>query len=570
MRTFAPLFALTTLLAALPAQVTVSPFRFVPADSTVVMRFAGPAKWKQKFATTQVAKLMQGQALAPMMTQLTDAFGQGMDEIRKSGKFDADLVESLLKDYAGDIVVALQLDLSNLEELMQSGETPPVGVVVALTADNSYDLGKLAAAIDKATEANAADLGTMRDLTVGAHRLRVAQQENGATTVPMLVDGQLLLLGGNDIDKFAAKVLGDGPRFAAPAGDSAMMMHVQLDSVMSTFIDAVGSQVAAMGAPFDPAEIMRDLGLGALTSLQFAVGNDGKHVTGEYTIGMKEGNRGMFDLFTGGAGAPKLLRCVPPTAETFSVMPFQANRLMEVVGKVWSALGDEVPMTWEQAQTAATESLKVRLQEDLFAHMGSELMMLDDADAATDEADEDDESPLAALNGTCIGLSLRDGKAFGESIEKMVRARGMHAARKTEEYLGTKVHKLKFAGLVDIEYAITDDVMLLGIGGKESTHRSLRSALDARASTESGLPTAAKEHTAALPEGWNGLSCTSMANTMSMLGTALAADDEMPEQAKMFSSVLTAVAADLKRLGIDRSVSASYSTPAGMTVRMRW
>ena len=36
MRTFAPLFALTTLLAALPAQVTVSPFRFVPADSTVV------------------------------------------------------------------------------------------------------------------------------------------------------------------------------------------------------------------------------------------------------------------------------------------------------------------------------------------------------------------------------------------------------------------------------------------------------------------------------------------------------------------------------------------------------
>lgn len=573
MRTLTPLFALSTLLAALPAQDKVLPFRFVPADSTVVLKVAGPGKWKQQFANTQIAKLLQGESLASARKLLSDTVSEGLDKVRESGRFDADLVEALLKDYAGEITVALHLDLSNLAEVMQTGETPPIGVVIALAPDASYDLSKLAAAIDKATEANAADVGPLRDLAIGDVRLRVATQDNGATTVPMLIDGHLVFLAGNDIDKYAAKVLGTDARFSAATNDASLLLHAQLDSVMSTFVEEIGSQVSNMGAPFDAAQIMRDLGLSSLTSMQMSMGNDGKHLTGEYHIGMKETDRGLLDLMSAKAGAPKLLRCVPSESEAFSVTPFQSSRLLEIVGKVWSGLGDQVPMTWEEAQASAADALKVRLQEDLFAHLGSEVLILQDPEAAFGgalEADEDENPVLAAMNGMCIGIALRDGKAFGESVEKMVRARGMHAARKTEEYQGTKVHKIKFAGAVDVEYAITDDVVLLGIGKDEATRRSLRSALDARASTEGGIPTAAKAHLAALADGWNGISCSSVASSFTAIASAMEARGEMPDEIRMFGDVLKSVSADLKRLGIDRSVSTTYSTANGLTIRTRW
>lgn len=572
MRTLAPLFALSTLLATLPAQDKAPPFRFVPADSTVVLRLAGPAKWKQQFASTQITKVLQGQSLAPIMSQMTAAMDQAMEGIRQSGKFDADLVESMLKDYAGDITVALHLDLSNLADLMQTGETPAMGVAIAMAPDSSYDLAKLVAAIEKSADANAAELGTMRDLAIGDTRLRVAQKEEGATALPALVDGHLVFLAGNDLDKFAAKVLATDNRFAATV-DGPMFLHAEIGAAMNTLIDTIGEQVGAMGAPFDPAQIMRDIGLGSLTSLQMSMGNDGKHVTAEYRIGMTEANRGMFDLMTGPASTPKLLRCVPSSAESFTVTPLQAGRLLEFVGKIWSALGDDVPMSWEQAMASATDALKVRLQEDVFAHIGGELLILQDPEATMAgmaEAEDDEEGMLAAVNGTCLGLALRDGKAFAESIEKMVRARGLHASRKTEEYQGTKVHKIKLAGILDLEYAITDDVMLLGLGSGEATHRSLRAILDARASTEPGLPTAAKDHVAALPEGWNGISCSSMASTFSAISAALEATGEMPEEARMIGEVLKGVAGDLKRLGIDRIVSTTYSTPSGITARLRW
>jgi len=73
MSRFLSVLPLSLLLAALPAQTesaSQSPFRLVPADANFVIRMAAPAKWKQSFGTTQIAKLFQAQTLSPMVAMM--------------------------------------------------------------------------------------------------------------------------------------------------------------------------------------------------------------------------------------------------------------------------------------------------------------------------------------------------------------------------------------------------------------------------------------------------------------------------------------------------------------------
>ena len=130
MRTL-PLLAVSTLLTALPAQVEQAPFRFVPGNSALVVRMAAPAKWQQRFAQTQVAKLADGETMGPLMAQMRKGFDDAIEQLRQSGEFDADLVEQLVTKYQGDIVMSVQVDFAKLMAALEDGAPPPVSVVLA-------------------------------------------------------------------------------------------------------------------------------------------------------------------------------------------------------------------------------------------------------------------------------------------------------------------------------------------------------------------------------------------------------------------------------------------------------
>ena len=68
---------------------------------------------------------------------------QGMAQLRESGAFDADLVESLWSSYKGDLVIAASIDFAGLPQAMQVNGMPSFGLVIALTPDGAYDHGKL-------------------------------------------------------------------------------------------------------------------------------------------------------------------------------------------------------------------------------------------------------------------------------------------------------------------------------------------------------------------------------------------------------------------------------------------
>jgi hypothetical protein len=436
MRRILSALPLSLLLAALPAQTesaSQSPFRLVPADANFVVRMAAPAKWKQSFGTTQIAKLFQSQTLSPMVGMLEQNYQKALEEMRKVGGFDADLIDAMLTDYTGEMVFAVRVDLEGIEEMMQSGEPPEFEGLIAFAPGGNYDLAKLCAAIQQAFEKEATSRAKLGDIEVGGVKARFVDNDEGELdmTLPTMVDGQMVMFFGNDVEKQIQRATSGGAHFQGGNAGSAMFVHAEIGGLMKAIGSFAGMMADMQGAEVDVSKLLREMGLESLTSFDMSIGADGKHMAMEMEIGMTSGNRGLMDMFMpkAGAGTPKLVRFVPQDAAAFNVGTLDLGALYTTAAKIWTEMESEMPMSWSDAMAAFAENTKVRLKEDLLDHLGAEFMTV--GNPPVDGVDPDDVgNPVEAFSqlaaGCCLCLGLKDGKAFGESLEK-VRARVRHA-----------------------------------------------------------------------------------------------------------------------------------------------
>lgn len=572
------------LLALAPAQDPA--FRFVPKDAALVVRMGAPARWKKDFADTAMAKLMAAPALQPMMQQAGQMMDMMMAQARDGG-FDADLVERMLATYEGDFVFSVSVDWKKADFVSVGEEEPsmPVFVSLAATPHASYDLAALAKAIDGAAAKamEEPDAPKSKELVVGEHRLRAVEDGDGMwATMPAMVNGSLVMFlgadlgAGADLDAGVAKALETADRFeAADAAGKPMFLHADVAGFVGALEQSMVELEEMGAAPFDIGEMLDAIGLRALGNLRMTVGADGKHLVSDVHMGMSGDKRGLLAMLPQSSASPKLLRALPAAASNWTVMPVDLGALYASAETFVTLLETQMPMSWADMMTAMAEELKVRLKEDLLDHLGGEVLLLSDAGDLGD--DEDEESPMAAIGDMCMAFSLRDGAAFGKSLETMLRARGLHAARKTEEYQGAKIHRMTLAAVLPLEYAVTDDLLLLALGDGEGVRASLRGVLDAKAAGGAELPAALKAHVEAAPAGWCGIGVTRPADTMQSVAKALesaiaAAGEDDPDAAQvgMVSGVLSALAGEMKRLGVETSVAFVYSGPTGVTYRLRW
>jgi len=564
------------LLAALPATLAAQTAagggnRFVPEDSCLVLRIASPAKWAERFGKTQVAKLMSSQSLAPIVQQVMTGYERGIEAMRKEGKLDADLANRLVTEWKGDIIVSLQLDWDGFSEAIQWGEVPPMSFVVALTPDGTYDFEKLADEIQRATE-ESPEGEDLRDLQVGELTLRsIRDDEMSPTfTLPHVVDGHLVMLGGMSLEQDAAKLLANEGRYNKNLGAAPLYVHADLEGLVSMMMD----EMAGAPAPFDLVAVLESLGVNAVDSFMMSLDADGQHVVGEWSLGLKGSQRGLFDMIPRDVGQLKMLSSVPASVDSFSVSAMDVSAIFKTIEGVWGELEDMVPITWDDAMAAFTEGTKVRLKEDLLAHLGKEMLVVQDTSAmsldAEDLENDFEDNPMAMLSGSVFGFSLADAAAFDKSLETALRSRGMHVGRKTQDYANAKIHRMKLAGLIELEYVVTNDALLLAIGGDEGTQRTLRSVLDTRAAGDGELPENVQQRVADMQAGWCGLSVTPLANTFGMLADLAQQSPDLDDEGRMFASMLGGLCKDMQRLGIGSMVSATYASDSGLTSRFRW
>jgi len=572
MKSASLLFAATACAVsatALPGQTSAqtSANRFIPDNSAVVFRMASPTKMGEQFRSTKVAKLMQTDAMTPFVDGFTEEMDQTMEMLRSSGEFDVDLVEGLLKSWRGDLIFSAQVDWDGMLDAMQYGDMPSFSFVIALTPDGEFDLSAVAKEFERMIE-NDSNRGTnLRDMVVGDLTLR--RQDNGGeepdVVLPFMLEDHLVILAGSDLEKSAAKLIGQDSRFQKPTNDAPIYMSLEVGKLIETVTNSVDNAILEVG------DVMSMFGLTALQDLSIKIRPNEESVMTELQIGMAEEGRGIFDMFVASDKQPKLLQAVPVNSDAFSVSTVNMAPLYTVIADMWTLAADTggVPISFDGAMEAFTEMTKVRMKEDLIDHLGTEMLSVQSPTSFTDPAGYEDTAE-AMFTGTTYGLALRDGEAFAASIEKMIRSRGMHVGRKKEKYGDVTINRMKLAGLIELEYVIDNDLFLISFGGDEGSLQNLRGILDARASDEQELPNVVQKYGDAFPPGWSGIGAMPIGAILTGRIAGLQATGEFGSELDMFAGVINMMVQDMDRLNLSSILRTSYCDDESMRFMIRW
>jgi len=566
--------ALTSTLAA---QESGGQFRFVPEDSVLVMKLAGPAAWGEAFADTSLRDLLDGATLGPMLRAADDrltALLEASDEL----PFDPVELRATVEGNTGDLLLAVMMDVGSLPDAIENDEAPGLAVGVILSDDGHTDLQTLVDLVTEKVEEENRD--GLTDLAIGAHRLRVQVSNDPQASLPQLIDGDVVMLIGSDLEQQAGWFLEAEDHFEPDEMllQSQLALHLDFSGIIPGFVEAIAELSSGDERQIELLEI---LGLMSLESLDLTLTADESYLASTIQIRCNDRPRGLLDLYgRGDEEGPQLLEYLPTNTPSFSATPFRIDAVYDVLTEAWDMFDDVAPMSRAEAEEMVTEMLKVRLKADLIDHLGAQKMTLQEEIPDPSELYDDDIDGLSDILGdTCIALSLRDGRAFGESLETALRSRGLHVARKSEEYQGERINRLNLLGLTEIEYVVTDDVLALAIGGGEGGKRGLRGLLDERAARRSGepageLPKAIRERLSRMPADWNGLTVTSVTEQLQSFWTILepVSDFGVPglPDADMVQQFIESLEADLRQLGLDRVVMTMTITPDGIDQRLRW
>lgn len=560
-------FATLSLLTATAlAQGAVAPNRFVPAGAHMVMRVSGPAVWHEQFAKTWLAKVFDGPTLAPWMKRARDGYESALDRAAERG-MPREALNAFVKDYRGEIVMSAQFDFAHAAE--HDDEAPRFAMMLAMLPDGRFDLAAFADAIRQSDAKHDTERTAVH---FGDHTFQLSKGPE-PDTLPEMVDGSLVVLFGAAVESYGAAMLDPKDRGEVPPA-APLSMHLRLGEA----ILEVAEHAADAAGNREQLQPMFDaMGLSQLGTIEIVVAPAGEHVAMETSVACKGGDPGLLGLVMPDRTKTRLLRHLPANVESFSLSAFDLDAGMRAVERFFTAAGEGGAESFAQMLDAFRDKTKVRLREDLLAHIGGELLLLGDLRSlftavgeATAEGGRPDPSRL--FNGYCLGIELRDGKAVAESLDKMLRAVGLHAARKTEDYRDTKIHELRLGGALAIEYAVTDDLLLLVPGSRGNGNDYLRAVLDARLEGKGALPAKASKRIDDLPESWSGVSVTPIADLavdLITFGEALAKQRGQRTAAEALDTV-RGIAREMKTLGHGEITTVTYSSKKGLRTVYRW
>ena len=564
------------LLSIAPGRTQAAPdlLRFVPDDAVAVVRTVGLASWAEQFGKTNVGRAFAAATVQKAGRRLwTTAMAEPGFASATVSRLEA--LAAALAGHAGEIVVAATADLRDL------ADRPPKFAVMLAMAGGDDELDALEDATRQALGAGG-DERRIEGESFVVHRL--ADYE---ITAPVRRHGASFVFVGAEltlaIPEFwrerqeahaAASELRRGPfvaRFELP-------FLLQLKDALLPVLEQ------REGVPPAVVEAIVDLiGLRSLGTLTYRIAADDADVVQEAVLELRAGERGLLGaLLPPRTGAAGILESLPAAARNWSAWRFDTGQVLDLYRRTFEVLRDVLPMTREQVEAKFTEFAKVRLVEDVLAHVGDEALRLEDfaPPSATGEPTLDE---LASHgNRGCLVLKLRDATAFAASLEKALRARGLHAGRKTEDYGDARIHRFKPLGF-SLEYSIAGDVLIVGIGGGETVTQYVRSILDRVAERAKGNPRAelrpeVAARLRALPADWTMLDIGSMeelldglVGTFDSLTSILAeagseAEPWLPATIE-FSRCLRAA---VKANGIDVTATSTTHSQGRIVMRSAW
>lgn len=514
MRFLAALLCSTILFAQAPSD----PLRYVPKDADLVVRAVGPAAWQRDFAATSLGKALADPQLLPYWTQLlalmqNEVMFEGEEQLEQVGA-----VWELLKDYSGDIVFAVRSDWDAVDFEAWTG-----AAVLALGSDGECDLGKMAKLLgDKLPGEKSGEL------EMGGVTATLRDAGTMQFLGPIVHEGHLVLLVGQELEERARWFFEDAAEKAATSElrKPSFALRVRCERAIEKLIEAADHVSST------PSWFFVQFGLLSLQELAFSISPDGKFVGQQLQVKFSDQPRGLIGIVSPERTAkPSLLRYLPAGVSTYAAAPMDLSALVKIYEDVFANHADELPIDRESVESMFTDLTKLDLFKDVLAHIGDEYMRVDDVAAEMalgGDDDEDDIEELALakeqLSNACFVIKLKNGRAFGKSLDTAIRSRGLHVGRKREAYGDNNIYRMNLLSMFPIEYAVTDSLLIVGVGEGEGAKKHLRGVLDAVAAGDNGAgPTFAPEVAERLDgmhAGWGGIQVGSIVEILEGLVAA--------------------------------------------------
>lgn len=574
------------LAAVLAAQDDSAAWRLLPRDPAIVIAIDGPGRMAKTLGETRMGKVIGSSALAKRLLEQVGELEGRMKELGGEAGFDVEKHYRELLRYEGRLLVAIgqirwdklwKASLTGQRHDPEPGDIGPVTLV--LTPDGKTDLPGLCEGFARRAE----KAGGVREFDAGGIRFREPSgaAEAGFTfTLPQMVDGCLFLAMGIGLQKELGALLSApaGQRFVPSEAVRAGALAVEFSAGMVRgFVGGLTEHLGEAEPDLGPVikAVVEGLGLDAIGALRWSLRQKDDVLISQSEIALPGGARGLFAALATTARRPRLLDLAPLHLDEWGVSPIRLPAVYETIAKAWDALGDKLPMAREDGEREFAELFKVRLKEDLLDHMGGEVLAITTTAQAADPGAED---PMAAVGDVALGFELRDPAAFGKSWDKLLRSRGLHTARKSEEYQGVRVFTQKVLGAMNFDYAVTERLFLVAFG--EKGRQYLRAVIDEEAARKAGkapdpLPPHVQARLAHAPQGWNGIAVNSLSvgleTAAGMIENSMAqlAMEEAP-WAEELAEDLRSLAGDLRRAKVDRGVGFARWTADELVSRTIW
>jgi hypothetical protein len=557
------LVGLCAISALLEAQDVA---RFLPPDPMISLRAVGPREVGERMAETNYGRLLADPAAAPIRELPGKLLDIALEEVGDPrAEAHVRRAYELLRDYGGRMSAAASFDFDESSEDAIRGLL--IGIV--LEPDGKTDF---AAVIEMFRDA--ANDAEMEQRTVGTDEsgFTIARGDNRMElALPRVIDGHLVCYLGFDLEQAVAR-LGEQPAVAAEtnapdaSSTSLMDLHVDVGRLVSSGALRAGSSGELDLEVVDA--VVKRLGL---KHFDMSLRADGEFFRSDYAISATAASS-ILDVLQPNIESTPIAMLAPPNHENWTTVRLDLSEILNLVRDVTMATrGDDLFELIDQL----SPELGVDIRRDLIGVLDGQVLILNDSFAALAAVGEDDDEDLESAGLYSGVIGLRDSKAFDATLEKLLRSRGLHAARKTTEYRGVPIRTIN-AAIVQLSYAIVNEGIAFGVGriGVDS----VRSIIDASLAATDGqrqirFPERFAERRRRLGEGWRDFQITSSSGYAGLLKEAVASElgdlEDEPDAAMVLAAVRPAIDAWLDlapRFDLERNLAAMRLVPGRLEI----
>jgi hypothetical protein len=539
---------------ALPAQDTLRP----PADCLVVAEFDGPARWRESFADTNLGRWLASPAVTRHLAPYWGMLDQALASAPAQDGFDATAAWQAWRAYRGRITVAFDVETSTGGS--EDG-APPFWLAVVASGDGRTDLRGLAARLQEFAERE--ERGRIRDLRVGDRRLRVTGSRDVAVTVPFLCGEDLVLVVARPGDRMLKSFFARAATTTGPTRADANLRVRVHGPRLARLVHHAAARTRGGTPELELVDkCLSHLGVDALANLELVVRAEGPLTSCTATLALTGANPGVFALLRPARQRPALLDLVPRTSRDFGVFAFRASAARAWLAGLLDILEPVSGQGMAEVEAGIAKALGVRLQEDVFAHLGDEVLCHTLA-RQPEPAGRGRRRAEPLLDDMCIAIEAKNAPALGAALERAFARPELRARSETAG--GTKVWQVQLDA-VPVHVAVCERALLVAFGARGRTALQEVLAAAGRNGTPQAFPPALAARCDAAQPPVAAIAAADV--TQRLEGLLQAAGDGRPNrQVRTLVQFVKPLVASMRAAGLEFVVQAARFEGNTLTVR---